>query len=101
MVEWLLSDGRMQKSGAATVIAAKADGSWSLLDLAEDLVIPQDLEQALAGTPKAQAGFDRYPERTRKSLLQWYYSARKEETRRRHCEAIVDAASQGVRPKGF
>ena len=57
----LLSDGRMHESGAAAVIAAKADGSWSLLDLAEDLVIPKDLEQALAGNPEARAGFDEYP----------------------------------------
>lgn len=101
LVELLLSDGRMHESGAAAVIAAKADGSWSLFDLAEDLVIPKGLEQALAGNPEAQAGFDRYPERTRKSLLQWFYTARTEPTRRRRCEAIVDAALQGVRPKGF
>ena len=53
----LLSDGRMHKSGAAAVIAAKAEGSWSLLDLAEDLVIPQDLEQALAGYPGGAVRF--------------------------------------------
>jgi len=101
LIEMLLSEGRLHESGAAAVIEAKANGSWSLFDLAEDLVIPQDLEQVFVMNPAARAGFDEYPERTRKSLLQWYYTARTEATRRRRCAVIAEAALQGVRPKGF
>ncbi len=91
----------MHESGIAAVTAAKADGSWSLLDLAEDLVIPQDLERAFAANPKARSGFEEYPARTRKSLLQWYYTARTEVTRQQRSATIAEAASQGMKPKGF
>ena len=101
LVDVLLSKGLMHESGIAAVTAAKADGSWSLFDLAEDLVIPQDLEHAFAADPTARSGFDEYPARTRKSLLQWFYMARTEVTRRRRSAAIAEAASQGARPKGF
>jgi uncharacterized protein YdeI (YjbR/CyaY-like superfamily) len=101
LVNELLSKGRMHESGIAAVTAAKADGSWSLLDLAEDLVIPQDLERAFAANPKARSGFEEYPARTRKSLLQWYYTARTEVTRQQRSATIAEAASQGMKPKGF
>lgn len=91
----------MHAAGAAVVSAAKADGSWSLFDLAEDLVIPQELDAELSGNAVARAIFDAYPERTQKSLLQWYYSARTDATRRKRVESIMDAASKGLKPKGF
>lgn len=91
----------MHSSGLAVVSAAQADGSWSLFDLAEDLIIPSDLADDFDVDPTARAGFDAYPERLRKSLLQWYYSAKTDQTRSNRREAIVEAASRGERPKGF
>jgi hypothetical protein len=35
--------GLMEAAGLALVEAAKADGSWTLLDAVEDLVVPDDL----------------------------------------------------------
>ena len=93
--------GLMHEAGAAVVAAAKVDGSWSLFDLAEDLVVPRELQDGLAASADARAGFDAYSERTRKSLLQWYYSARTDATRTKRVSAIVDAASKRLKPKGF
>lgn len=90
--------GLMHESGAAVVAAAKADGSWALFDLAEDLVIPPVIEESFASHPEAREGFAAYPERTRKSLLQWFYSARTDATRLRRRDAIVDAAARGATP---
>jgi hypothetical protein len=55
----LEAEGRMTGAGRAAVDAAKADGSWSILDAVEALVVPADLAAALdervgggrAGTP--------------------------------------------------
>lgn len=101
LIEKLTKEGRMHSSGSAVVSAAQADGSWSLFDLAEDLVIPADLAVDFDANPMARVGFDAYPERLRKSLLQWYYSAKSEETRKKRRGAIVDSALRGERPKGF
>jgi len=101
LVESLVNDGRMHPSGEAVVREAQSDGSWSLFDLAEDLVIPAGLAAELQNNPSAQAGFDAYPERLRKSLLQWYYSAKTDPTRNSRCHAIAEAAARGERPRGF
>lgn len=101
IVEQLVAAGQMHPTGKSVVDAAKADGSWHLFDLAEDLVIPPELNEMFAADQSARKGWDAYPERTRKALLQWFYTARREETRERRCEAIVTAARAGVRPKGF
>ncbi len=52
LVEILVEQGRMHEAGAAVVAAAKADGSWELFDLAEDLVIPQNSKRNLQATRK-------------------------------------------------
>lgn len=101
IVDQLVTAGQMHPAGKSVVDEAKADGSWHLFDLAEDLVLPAELEKALAADKAARGGWDAYPERTRKALLQWFYTARREETRERRCEEIVSAARAGVRPKGF
>ena len=46
-------EGRMTDAGRAAIEAAKADGSWSILESVEALVMPDDLEAALAGLPGA------------------------------------------------
>lgn len=101
LIEKLTREGRMHSSGVAAVSAAQADGSWSLLDLAEDLIIPSDLVDEFNVNPAARSGFDSFPERLRKSLLQWYYSAKTERTRSNRRKAIVEAALRGERPEGF
>jgi uncharacterized protein YdeI (YjbR/CyaY-like superfamily) len=40
--------GLMTEAGRRVVETAKADGSWTVLDAAEDLVVPDDLAAALA-----------------------------------------------------
>ena len=46
-IERLTAAGLMAPAGLAVVEAAKADGSWTLLDAVEDLLVPDDLAAAL------------------------------------------------------
>lgn len=59
----------MQCSGLARLEAAKQDGSWELFDDVEDLRLPTDLTAALAASPTAAAGFERFSPSARKQLL--------------------------------
>ena len=52
-IERLTAAGLMEPDGLALVEAAKADGSWTLLDAVEDLVVPDDLGAALDAVPPA------------------------------------------------
>lgn len=101
IVDRLIAEGRMQPAGLRTVERAKADGSWSLFDAAEDMIVPDVLLHALVEYPGAQEGFDAYPDGTKKALLQWVYTARREQTRQQRSAAIAEAAAAGRRPRGF
>lgn len=101
IVEQLIADGRMLPAGLQVVEQAKANGSWSLLDASEDMVIPEVLAKALAEHPGAEEGFAAYPDGAKKAMLQWVYTAKREETKRTRAQIIAAAATAGVRPKGF
>ena len=53
-VSRLQAEGRMEPAGAAAVAAARASGMWTLMDPVEDLVVPDDLADALAARPGAR-----------------------------------------------
>lgn len=92
----LVAEGRMTPAGMAVVEAAKRDGSWDLLEDVENLVMPADLEAALAAEPGAAAGFERLPESQRKMTLYWVQSAKRPKTRARRITATVQACLEGL-----
>ncbi|MCB0811504.1 MAG: hypothetical protein KDB96_19675, partial [Flavobacteriales bacterium] len=53
-IERLVASGRMTKAGLAKIEAAKKDGSWTALDAVEALVVPTDLQRALAANKNAK-----------------------------------------------
>jgi uncharacterized protein YdeI (YjbR/CyaY-like superfamily) len=63
------------------VAAAKADGSWNLLDAVEALEIPEDLQQALADYANATQYFEAFPRSVKRGILEWILNAKKGETR--------------------
>ena len=57
----LEAEGRMTPAGRAMIDAAKADGSWTLLDDVENLVVPDDLAAAFERHPGSRAELRRVP----------------------------------------
>jgi uncharacterized protein YdeI (YjbR/CyaY-like superfamily) len=91
--------GLMTDAGRRAVEVAKANGSWTLLDSVEDLIVPDDLAAAL-DTADARATWDAFPPSARKQMLWWVVSAAKPETRTRRVDTIAEAASRGERARG-
>ncbi len=87
--------GLMTEAGRRVIEAAKADGSWSVLDGVEDLVVPDDLAAALAGADGARARYDAYSASMRRQILYWVVQAKRPETRATRIEAVVRVASAG------
>jgi len=96
-IERLQADGRMTEAGMRVIDAAKADGSWTLLDAAEALLEPPELSAALDANPEARRQWDAFPRSPRKALIFWVSSAKRPETRLRRVTMIVDEAAQGRR----
>ena len=97
-IERLEAAGRIQPPGQAVIDRAKADGSWTVIDSAENLEVPDDLAAALDTAPKARATFDAYPPSVRKAALASIAMAKTPATRSRRIEATVRKAAANERP---
>lgn len=100
-VKSLIAQGLMKEAGSKSIAIAKKNGSWTFLDAIENLEIPIDLELELKKLPLAFNYFDALSKSTKKSLLYWVASAKKEETRIKRISEIVENASMQTKPKQF
>ena len=98
-IERLIEKGRMTPTGQARIETAIADGSWTLLDDIEALVIPADLAAALEENPLAKEHFHAFSPSAKKPLLEWIQTAKRPETRQRRIETIVTAAEANRNPR--
>jgi uncharacterized protein YdeI (YjbR/CyaY-like superfamily) len=93
-IEELIEQGLMTEAGLKKIEAAKQDGSWVTLDEIEALVIPLDLEAALATNEVAYQHFVSFSNSTKKNILAWIGSAKRSETRLKRIEQTVELAAQ-------
>jgi uncharacterized protein YdeI (YjbR/CyaY-like superfamily) len=98
-VQRLIAAGLMRAPGLAAIEAAKADGSWNLLDEIEAMVIPSDLAAALAANPSAARFLEGLADSKKKQLLYWIATAKRTETRARRIAEVVGAAAEGRMPR--
>jgi uncharacterized protein YdeI (YjbR/CyaY-like superfamily) len=96
-IERLLAEGKMEPAGLAKIEAAKADGTWTRLDAAESMEVPDDLSEALAGFPDARRHWDAFPPSARKAILAWITTAKTEGTRAKRVEETARLANEKVR----
>lgn len=91
---------RMTAAGEAKVALAEANGMWAFLDDVERLEMPDDLARALADRA-AGAVWEGFPRSIKRGTLEWIKTARTGVTRAARIGEVVEAASQGLRPRIF
>lgn len=96
-IELLEQEHRMLAAGRRAVEIAKANGSWSLLDDVENLVVPADLVLAFEECPGAQENWDAFPKSARRGILQWIVQAKTASTRAKRIVEAAEKASRGER----
>jgi uncharacterized protein YdeI (YjbR/CyaY-like superfamily) len=99
IIEQLIEKGLMEEAGYKSIELAKLNGSWSILDEVEELIIPDDLEAAFAFKPNARDYFLSCSKSARKAMLQWLVMAKRPETRQNRVNEIVTLAGQNKKPK--
>jgi uncharacterized protein YdeI (YjbR/CyaY-like superfamily) len=97
-VKKLIKNGLMQPAGMEKVNAAKKDGSWTFLDDIEDLVIPEDLKRSFEQNTIAKANFKGFSNSSKKQILYWIASAKRQDTRLRRIKKTVELASENKKP---
>ena len=95
--ERLEREGRVRPSGRAAIAKAKANGMWSFYDDVDALIVPADLQAALAARPGALAGFEASPPAYRRNLLRWVKLAKTAPTRAKRIAEIAKAAAEDRR----
>jgi len=100
-VNSLIEKGLMEEAGYQSVALAKENGSWTILDDVEALVVPDDLAEELAKYEGAKAYFDGRSKSLKKMLLHWLVSAKRKETRQKRIFEIARHAQNNSIPKAF
>ena len=92
----LIDAGAMQPSGLAEVERAQQDGRWdAAYDPPSRATVPEDLEAALAKSPRAAAFFAMLDARNRYAVLWRVQTAKKAETRQKRIAELVAMLARG------
>jgi uncharacterized protein YdeI (YjbR/CyaY-like superfamily) len=103
IAERVRASGRMHRSGEDEVRRAKADGRWSTAYAGQGSAeVPEDLANALAANPRAQAMFLKLTSANRYAILYRIEGAKKIETRARRIEKFIGMLARGetIHPQG-
>jgi len=94
----LIERGEMRPPGLAEVERAKADGRWdAAYDSPGTISVPDDLREALDGSPRA-AALAELDSRNRYAILYRVHDAKRPETRARRVAAFVAMLGRGETP---
>ena len=100
-VKTLIDQGRMKEAGYKSIEIAKQNGSWTILDGVEALIIPEDLKECFANYKGSIEYFGSLSKSVKKTLLYWVISAKRKETRQKRILEIVENASNHLKPTQF
>ena len=95
----LVGEGKMTPTGQIKIDQAKADGSWTFLDSVENLEVPDDLTDALQKRKGAWPNFQAFPDGSKKQILLWVKTAKREETRTKRIRETVEKAARNERAR--
>ncbi|MDO6803651.1 YdeI/OmpD-associated family protein [Wenyingzhuangia sp. 1_MG-2023] len=100
-VKTLIEQGLMREEGYKSIEIAKENGSWTILDEVEALVIPTDLHEEFLNYKGSMEFFNSLSNSAKKILLYWIVSAKRKETRQKRILEIAENASNNLKPKQF
>ena len=98
-LEHLIKEGKVTPAGRVKIDQAKADGSWTFLDSVENLEVPADLMDALRERGDALPNFQAFPDGSKKQILLWIKTAKREETRAKRVRETAELAAKNERAR--
>lgn len=100
-VKILIEQKLMKNAGLKSIKIAKENGSWTILDNVEALIVPIDLKKAFANNLSAKEYYESSSNSVKKALLYWLNSAKRTVTREKRILEIIESSSKGLKPKQF
>lgn len=100
-VRQLIEQGLMTQAGLDSIEKAKQNGSWTVLDEVEELIIPQDLDEAFNKFEGSKTYFLSLSKSVKKMMLQWLVLAKRPETRQKRIAEIIESSVRKEIPAPF
>jgi len=100
-IQQLIDRGLMTQAGLDVIEIAKQNGSWTILDEVEELIIPEDLEKAFRKYKGSKDYFLSLSKSVKKMMLQWIVLAKRPETRDKRIAEIAELTGEKKKPKQF
>ncbi len=98
-VDRMMEASKMTPAGLEKIERAKEDGSWEILsDIDGEMVVPDDLKEALSANPKARQNFENFSLWNKRRYLYWLKSAKRQATREKRLREIVRRTEQNIKP---
>jgi uncharacterized protein YdeI (YjbR/CyaY-like superfamily) len=95
-LELLIDQGLMMPAGQEAVDIAKRNGSWSVIDDAESVIMPADLENALSRNRIAKTFFEAFPPSAKRGVYTWISIAQTPATRQKRIAETVALAEKNI-----
>ncbi|MEI7583352.1 YdeI/OmpD-associated family protein [Runella sp.] len=100
-IRQLIEAGLMTQAGLESIETAKQNGSWTILDEVEELILPHDLEIEFNTQPGSKDFFLSLSKSVRKAMLQRLVLAKQPETRQKRIREIAELAALKQKPNRF
>lgn len=94
---YLLKAGLMPPAGQVVIDEAQRNGAWDALSKSDALEMPPEMIALFDKDAKAKRFYDAMPPSSKKLILEWIYSAKKEETQRARIMQTVELAAIGIK----
>lgn len=96
-IKKLTAQKMMRPAGLQAVKIAKQNGAWDALNLSDNLTMPTEMAALLDRNPVAKSHYQNFSASSKRIILEWIYSAKREETKRRRIQETVALAQQGLK----
>jgi uncharacterized protein YdeI (YjbR/CyaY-like superfamily) len=100
-VEKLTKLGLIMPAGQVMIDLAKQTGTWTALEVVDQLTIPPDMQKLFDKNKTAEKNFLAFPASTRRGILEWILNAKRPETRQKRVEETVTLAAQNIRANQY
>ncbi len=100
-IEKLTNAGKMTPAGLEMIRIAKENGSWDTLNEVDNLIVPSDLKTEFDANQTAYSNWKAFPPSSKKIILYWIKSAKRDETRAKRIAETVEKAAQNIRANHY
>jgi len=96
----LIEECRMMEAGYNSIELSKQAGLWDFMDDVDQLIVPEDLLNALDADPGAAAFFHAINDSSKRFVLRWIKLAKTEKTRKSRIQTIAQLSAKREKLKG-